>query len=74
MKSPCRWLLCSILTVLALAVGARAAEPEKTPQTPKLNQAVQLGWLRARIVSGRIVFAATRLGTRNDEGKGDGRE
>ena len=73
-ESSSSWLLSSILTVLALVIAARAAEPEKAPQTPKLNQAVQLGWLRARIVSGRIVFAATRLGTRNDEAKADGRE
>ncbi len=70
MTSPCRWLHSAILTALALA-AAGAPEPGKLPETPRLNQAVQLGWLRARIVSGRIVFAATRLGTMNDGAKGD---
>jgi len=65
-----RWLLSVILAGLAMVVAARAAESAKPPETPKLNQAVQHGWLRARIVSGRIVLAATRLGTMNDGEEG----
>jgi hypothetical protein len=74
MKCPYRRLLSVILTVLTSVVAARAAQPGRPAETPKLNHATQLGWLRARIISGRVVFAATRLGTMNDAAKQDGRE
>ena len=74
MKCPCRRPLWVILTVLTFVVAARAAQPGKPAETPKLNQATQLGWLRARVVSGRVVLAATRLGTMNDAAKQNGRE
>ena len=41
--------------------------------TPKLAEAARRGWLRARIVSGRIAVGGTRLGSLNDSAKGGGR-
>jgi hypothetical protein len=74
MNCPRRWLLSAILTVLTCAAAVEAAEPWKPLDAPRLKHAAQLGWLRARIVSGRVVFAAARLGTMNDEKKEVGRE
>jgi hypothetical protein len=73
---------CSVLArvvIVALAFHslgvAAAVEPRvKPPDTPKLTEAARRGWLRARIVSGRIAASATRLGTMNDAAKTGQRE
>ena len=63
MRCPALCLLSGILTPVTLVAAVAAAEPGKRLNTPKLDHATQLGWLRARIVSGRVVFGAARLGT-----------
>jgi hypothetical protein len=66
--------LAVVLTGLPLTVLAAAEGPPKAPETPRLVAAARLGWLRARIVSGRITFGATRLGSVNDSATDGGRK
>ncbi|MFH1919523.1 MAG: hypothetical protein ABIP48_06505 [Planctomycetota bacterium] len=69
----CRVFLTVLLWPVFLA-GASAEEPPKPLQTPKLTEVVRQGWLRAQIVSGRITFRGTRLGSKSDVAKSNGRE
>lgn len=73
-RSVVRRVLLAVLMGLVLLAGAAAEEPRKLPDTPKLTEAVRRGWLRGQIVSGRIAFRGTRLGSMNDAAKSDGRE
>ncbi|NQT14237.1 MAG: hypothetical protein HQ582_15890 [Planctomycetes bacterium] len=60
------------LVFLAPSVAEEVAKP--LPPTAMLTEVVRLGWLRARIVSGRITFGATRSGNMNNAGKSQGHE
>lgn len=73
MKWPQRGVLVAVFVGLVSLVAAAAEEPPKPPEAPKLAEAVRRGWLRARIVSGRIAVGGTRLGTLNDSADRDGR-
>lgn len=63
-----------VLMGLVFVAGTSAGEPPKPLETPKLTEVVRQGWLRAQIVSGRVTFRGTRLGSKNDVAKGNGRE
>ena len=73
MKSAQGGVLVVVFVGLVSLVAAAAEEPPKPPKTPKLAEAARRGWLRARIVSGRIAVGGTRLGSLNDSAKGGGR-
>lgn len=64
--------LALVLVSAAVAPGAAAEAPPGPLQTPKLTEAARRGWLRARIVSGRIKSGATRLGNMNEPAKEGG--
>jgi len=72
-KSTQRAVLVVVFVGLVSLVAAAAEEPPKPPETPKLAEAVRRGWIRARIVSGRIAVGGTRLGTLIDSADRDGR-
>jgi len=61
--------LAAGLLLLAPAAAAEVAEP--VAPTTMLSEVIRLGWLKARIVSGRITFSATRLGNMNNAVKDD---
>ncbi len=62
----------AVILKLALVVPAAAAEPPKQPNTPMLADAIRQRWLRAGIVSGRIVFTGARLPNVNNARKDPG--
>jgi len=69
-----RRVVAAVFVALLFALRAEAAEPAKPIETPKLTEAARRGWLRARIVSGRIAFGGTRLGSMNDTTEDGGRK
>ena len=66
MTSTMRLALAAGVTGLAFAGAVPAEELPKPPSTPKLADAVERGWLRAGIVSGRIVLNGNRMVNLND--------
>ena len=75
-KTPARIrpVVGAIVMGLALLAQVVAEEPPKPPDTPELANAVRRGWVRARIISGRIYFTGARLGNMPDPGKSGDRD
>jgi hypothetical protein len=64
--------LAAGLMLLGPAAAAEVAKP--LAPTPMLSEVVRLGWLKARIVSGRITFSATRAGNMNNASQDQNRK
>lgn len=65
-------VLVAVSMGLVWAGRVMAAEPPKPPGAPMLAEAVRRGWLRPRIISGRLAFYGAPLGNIDNHADKDG--